>query len=162
MIKVLLLQGANMNWLGKREPEIYGTTTAAALDSQLQAYAKERGFELEIVYTNHEGEAIEHLYRATERGVDVIVMNPGGFSYSGLALRDCMKGISIPVVELHMTNHYARGIHSATASAACGVLMGFGVKTYFRAIDAALDVAAEGTGSERGSTRIKKPGRTRP
>jgi 3-dehydroquinate dehydratase-2 len=146
MIKMLLLQGANMNWLGKREPEFYGTTTAAELDSMLQAYAKERGFGLEIVYTNHEGEAIEHLYRATERDIDVIVMNPGGFSYSGYALRDCMKGISIPVVELHMTNHYARSVHSVTAAAARGVLMGFGVQTYFRAIDTALGVAAERTG----------------
>jgi 3-dehydroquinate dehydratase-2 len=149
MVKMLLLQGANMNWLGKREPEFYGTTTAAALDSMLQAYAKKREFGLEIVYTNHEGEAIEHFYGATERGIDVIVMNPGGFSYSGYALRDCMKGISIPVVELHMTNHYARSVHSVTASAARGVLMGFGVQTYFRAIDTALDVAAEDTGTEK-------------
>lgn len=162
MIRMLLVQGANMNWLGKREPEIYGSTTAASLDGQLQAYAKERGFDLEIVYTNHEGDAIEHLYRATECGVDVIVMNPGGFSYSGHALRDCMKGISIPVVELHMTNHYDRGIHSATASAARGVLMGFGVQTYFRAIDAALDVAAEQRGTQGNAVQLSTSQPTQP
>lgn len=138
--KLLILQGANMNWLGRREPELYGRTTAAELDRMLRAYAAERGFEIEIVYTNHEGEAIECLYGAAEGGVDAVVMNPGGFTYSGYALRDCVKGITVPVVELHMTNHYSRDIHSVCASAARGVLMGFGVNTYFRAIDAALDI----------------------
>lgn len=155
MVKVMVLQGANMNWLGKREPELYGTTTAAALDDQLRGYARKRGIDLEIVYTNREGEAIEHLYRAAETGVDAVVMNPGGFSYSGLALRDCVKGIKTPVIEVHMTNHYVRGIHSVTASAARGVLMGLGVETYFRGLDAALDVAGEGTAT---SDARRQPG----
>jgi 3-dehydroquinate dehydratase-2 len=144
MPKVLVLQGANMNWLGKRQPELYGTTTAAELDQMLERYAAEKSAGIEIFYTNHEGEAIERLYRAaTDGDIDVVVMNPGGFSYSGYALRDCVKGITIPVVELHLTNHYIRDIHSATASAARGVLMGLGIGTYFRAFDAALQIAEE-------------------
>lgn len=142
MPKLLVLQGANMNWLGRREPELYGRTTAAELDARLRDYAEKRGFAIEIVYTNHEGEAIDCLYRAVEDRVDAVVLNPGGFSYAGYALRDCIKGITIPVIELHLTNHYARNIHSITASASRGVLMGFGVNTYFRAVDAALDIVA--------------------
>jgi 3-dehydroquinate dehydratase II len=142
MPKLLVLQGANMNWLGQREPELYGRTTAAELDAKLREYAQKGGFSIDIVYTNHEGEAIECLYRAVADRVDAVVLNPGGFSYAGYALRDCIKGITVPVVELHMTNHYARDIHSVTASASRGVLMGFGVNTYFRAVDAALDIVA--------------------
>jgi 3-dehydroquinate dehydratase-2 len=144
MLKLLILQGANMNWLGRRQPELYGTTTAAELDARLRDYALTKGFEIEILYTNHEGEAIERLYAAATAGdIDAVVMNPGGFSYSGYALRDCVKSIAIPVVELHLTNHYARDIHSVSASAARGILMGLGINTYFRAVDAALDIAAE-------------------
>lgn len=141
MAKILVVQGANMNWLGKREPEIYGHTTAEELDKMLTDYALARGFALEIYYTNVEGEAIDRLYSACNDDTDVVVINPGGFTHAGYALRDCIKGIALPVVEVHMTNHYARDIHSVSASAARGVIMGFGIKTYFRGIDAALDIA---------------------
>jgi 3-dehydroquinate dehydratase-2 len=144
MPRLLILQGANLNWLGRREPELYGTTTSSELDARLRDYASARNFEIEIVYTNLEGEAIDRLYAAAMAGnIDVVVMNPGGFSYSGYALRDCVKSIKIPVVEVHLTNHYARDIHSVSASAARGILMGFGINTYFRAVDAALDIAVE-------------------
>jgi 3-dehydroquinate dehydratase II len=86
MSRILVLQGANMNWLGIREPEIYGTTTAAELDEQIQAYARKKGFEVEIFYTNLEGEAINKIYEAYERGFEAIVMNPGGFTSAGHAL----------------------------------------------------------------------------
>src|ERR1700694_4797377 len=99
MRKLLILQGANMNWLGRREPELYGTTTSSELDARLRDYASARNFEIEILYTNHEGEAIERLYAAATAGdINAVVMNPGGFSYSGYALRDCVKSIKIPVV----------------------------------------------------------------
>lgn len=140
MPKLLVLQGANMNWLGRREPEVYGRTTAAELDAMLRRYADERGFAIEIVYTNLEGEAIDTLYGAVANGVDAVIMNPGGFSYAGYALRDCVKGIPLPVIEVHLTNHYSRNIHSVSAAAARGVLLGLGLQTYFRAIDAALDI----------------------
>jgi 3-dehydroquinate dehydratase-2 len=142
--RILVLQGANMNWLGRREPETYGTTTAAELDARLAAYAAERGATLDIRYTNVEGEAIGILYEAEDGGVDVAVLNPGGFSYAGHALRDCILGIRLPVVELHVSNHFARGITSVTAAAARGVILGFGIDSYLVALDAALRIAAAG------------------
>jgi 3-dehydroquinate dehydratase II len=141
MTTILVLQGANMNWLGLREPEKYGTTTAAELDERIRRFAEERGFAVEIFQTNVEGEAINRLYRAHEQGVDAVVMNPGGFSYAGYALGDCVRGIKVPVVEVHMTNHYARGIESASAAAARMVLMGGGIEIYFVGLEAALRLA---------------------
>jgi 3-dehydroquinate dehydratase-2 len=144
MPRILLLQGANMNWLGIREPEIYGTTTAAELDQQILKYAQQKGFEVEIYYTNLEGEAINKLYEAYNQGFDAIVMNPGGFTFSGYALRDAIRGVRdrMVYVEVHIANHYARyrpGEHqNATAAAAVGVIMGFGLHGYFLGLDAAL------------------------
>jgi 3-dehydroquinate dehydratase II len=144
MPRILMLQGANMNWLGIREPETYGTTTAAELDQQIMKYAQQKGFEVEIYYTNIEGEAINKLYDAYNQGFDAIVMNPGGFTFSGYALRDAIRGVRdrMVYVEVHIANHYARyrpGEHqNATAAAAVGVIMGFGLHGYFLALDAAL------------------------
>lgn len=144
MARILLLQGANMNWLGRREPHLYGTTTAQELDAMMWAYAAEKSSKLEILYTNIEGEAIDRLYKhEADKDIDVGIMNPGGFTYSGYALRDCIKCIKMPIVEVHMTNHYERDIHSVIASASVGVIMGFGVRTYFRAFDMALEIAAD-------------------
>lgn len=144
MTKILLLQGANMEWLGFREPHLYGSTTAAELDAMMRDYASEHQVELEIAYSNQEGAAIDRLYaHARARDLDAIILNPGGFSYSGYALRDCIKAVGIPVVELHMTNHYQRNIHSVVASASVGVVMGFGIDTYFLALDAALRVVRQ-------------------
>lgn len=142
MPKILVLQGANMNWLGRREPDKYGKTTAAELDELLRAHARERGFDIEIAYRNVEGEAINLLYEAQTRGVDAVVMNPAGFSYAGYALRDCIQGLKTPVIEIHMTNHFARGIHSVTAAASSGLVMGLGLDGYFIALDAALRLVA--------------------
>ena len=144
MPRILMLQGANMNWLGIREPEIYGTTTAAELDQQILKYAQQKGFEVEIYYTNFEGEAINKLYEAYDQGFDAIVMNPGGFTFSGYALRDAIRGVRdrMVYVEVHIANHYARyrpGEHqNATAAAAVGVIMGFGLHGYFLGLDAVL------------------------
>lgn len=134
------MQGANLNWLGLREPEKYGTTTAEELDEMIRRHAEERGFDVEILYCNGEGQAIDALYAATGKGVDAVVMNPGGFSYAGYALRDCVLGIEIPVIDVHLTNHYERGIHCVTSAAAMGVIMGLGIGGYFLALDAALEL----------------------
>jgi 3-dehydroquinate dehydratase II len=139
-----MLQGANMNWLGIREPETYGTTTAAALDQQILKYAQQKGLEVEIYYTNIEGEAINKIYEAYNQGCDAIVMNPGGFTFAGYALRDAIRGVRdrMVYVEVHIANHFARyrpGEHqNATAAAAVGVIMGFGLHGYFLGLDAAL------------------------
>lgn len=141
MTKILVLQGANMNWLGRRQPEIYGTTTADELDAMLRAHAEANGYELAIAYHNHEGGAIDALYAAEDGGIDCVVMNPGGLCYTGYALRDCMRGIELPVIEVHLSNHFTRGISSITAEAARGVFMGLGTDTYIAALDAAVRLA---------------------
>ncbi len=145
MTRLLVLQGANMNWLGRRQPEIYGRTTAAELDAMLEAHAAEHGYEIEILYTNLEGEAIDALYAAETGDVDAVVMNPGGLCYTGFALRDCMKGIELPVIEIHLSNHYARGIDSVTAEAAQGVFMGLGTDIYIAGLEAALLLLRRGS-----------------
>src|SRR5487761_1896846 len=152
MTNILLLQGANMAYLGKREPEIYGTTTAAELDQMLQRHAQERGVRLEICYTHIEGEAIGRIYRAAEEGVDGLLMNPAGFVHAGYALRDCLRALRFPCVEVHMSNIDKRGIKSATAEAAHGVIAGFGLRSYTMGLDALIALIGEdkpGNGKKR-------------
>jgi 3-dehydroquinate dehydratase-2 len=143
MWRILLVQGANMVRLGKREPEIYGTTTATELDAMLQQHAKAKGYTLDIFYTESEGEAISRIYEAADSGVDGLVMNPAGFDYAGYALRDCVKGTGLPYVEIHMTNIERRGIPSVLASVANGVIFGFGVESYILGLDAMLHILSQ-------------------
>jgi 3-dehydroquinate dehydratase-2 len=142
-MKILLVQGANMSWLGKRQPEIYGTTTAAELDDMLRKQARAGGFELDIFYTHVEGEAIGRIYAAADAGIDAIVINPAGFLHAGYALRDCLKAMKAPVIEVHMSNIDKRGLHSVTAEAAHGMVAGFGLRSYFLALDAAVELVSE-------------------
>jgi 3-dehydroquinate dehydratase II len=135
-MKILLLQGANMSYLGRRQPEIYGTTTAAQLDEMLLACAHEKNFELEIFCSNIEGEAINRLYRAVDEGVDGVVMNPAGFGYAGYALKDCLAALPFPYIEVHMTNIEKRDIRPITRSVAKGVIFGFGIQSYFLGLNA--------------------------
>ena len=135
-MKILLLQGANMTYLGRRQPEIYGTTTAAELDAMLLAYAKENAFELEIFYSNIEGEAINRLYRAVDEGFDGLVMNPAGFGYAVYALKDCLAALPFPYIEVHMTTIEKRDIRPITREVAKGVILGFGIQSYFLGLNA--------------------------
>ena len=138
MWRILLIQGANMSHLGKREPEIYGKTTASELDAMLHQHARSKGYDLEIFYTNIEGDAINRIYQAVEDSVDGLVMNPAGFNYAGYALRDCIKGAALPYVEVHMTNVEARGIKCLFAEIANGVIFGLGVHSYVLGLEAML------------------------
>jgi 3-dehydroquinate dehydratase-2 len=138
MTKILLVQGSNMAYLGKREPEIYGTTTAAQLDEILLRHARARGFDLDICYTHIEGEAIGRIYRAADEGVDGLLMNPAGFIHAGYALRDCLRSMRFPYVEVHMSNIDKRGLKSVTAETARGVIAGFGLRSYLMGLDALL------------------------
>ena len=135
-MKILLVQGANMTYLGRRQPEIYGKTTAAELDAMLRTYAEQQGFSLEIFYSNIEGEAINRLYRAVDEGFDGLVMNPAGFGYAGYALKDCLTALPFPYIEVHMTNIEKREIRPITRGVAKGVIFGFGIQSYFLGLDA--------------------------
>ncbi len=142
-MRILVLQGANMAALGKRQPEIYGTTTAAELDALMQAHAARRGATLDIFYTHIEGEAIGRLYQAADEGIDGLLINPAGFLHAGYALRDCLRSFKPPIVEVHMSNIDKRGLHSVTAEAAHGIVAGFGIRSYLLGLDALADLIAE-------------------
>tara|TARA_Y100001934_G_scaffold182139_1_gene215472 strand:+ start:1163 stop:1609 length:447 start_codon:yes stop_codon:yes gene_type:complete len=140
MTKILLLQGANMVWLGKREPDLYGITTAEELDSLMRERADSLGIQLDIFYANIEGEAIARIYQGAKDGIDGLLMNPAGFTYAGFALRDCIKAVALPYVEVHMTNIERRGTGSVLAEVENGVVAGVGVSFYLRGLDGLLDV----------------------
>jgi 3-dehydroquinate dehydratase-2 len=139
-MKMLLVQGANLTFLGRREPAIYGTTTAAELDARLQRHAREHGYDLEIFYTNIEGEAINRIYRAVDEGVDGLVMNPAGFTYAGYALKDCIKGAALPYVEVHISNIAKRDIHCVLSEISEGFITGFGMHSYVLGLEAMLEI----------------------
>ncbi|MGA8004818.1 MAG: type II 3-dehydroquinate dehydratase [Burkholderiales bacterium] len=138
MPNILLIQGPNMSYLGKRQPELYGRTTAAELDAMLLAHAKANGYKLDIFYTHSEAAAIERLYRGVEEKIDGVVMNPAAFLFAGYALRDCLRALPFPYVEVHMTNVERRGIHSILAETAVGMVAGFGVRSYVLGLEAML------------------------
>ena len=140
MPKILLVQGANLTFLGRREPAIYGTTSAAELDQMLQRHAKDRGYELEIFYSNIEGETINRIYRAVDEGFDGLVMNPAGFTYAGFALKDCIKGAALPYVEVHISNIGKRNIHCVLSDGAEGMITGFGMHSYILGLEAMLEI----------------------
>lgn len=135
-MKLLLIQGANMEYLGRRQPELYGTSTAKELDALLRRHAKALGIGLEILYTNTEGEAVTAIYKADRAGVDGIVYNPAGFLHAGHALRDCLRSVTAPAIEVHITNIEKRGFGSVTSEAAVGMIAGFGIQSYVMALDA--------------------------
>ena len=140
MTKILLVQGANLTFLGRREPAIYGTTTAAELDTMLQGHAGKRGYVLDIFYSNIEGEAIDRIYRAVDEGFDGLVMNPAGFTYAGFALKDCVKGAGLPYVEVHISNIAKRGIHCVLSEVSEGLITGFGMHSYILGLEAMLEI----------------------
>ena len=143
MHKILLVQGANLTYLGKREPHIYGTTTPAELDARLQQHASDNGYELDIFYSNIEGEAINRIYEATKDGIDGLVMYPAGFSYAGFALKDCLKAVTLPYVEVHISNVETRGIRCVLSEVSIGMITGFGMHGYILGLDAMLNILAD-------------------
>jgi 3-dehydroquinate dehydratase-2 len=140
MRKILLVQGANLTYLGKREPEIYGSTTAEALNETLLQHSREKGYQLDIFYTNIEGEAINRIYEAADAGADGLVMNPAGFTYAGYALKDCIKGAGLPYVEIHISNIATRNIHCVLSDSSIGMMTGFGLHGYVLALEAMLHI----------------------
>ena len=135
-MKLLLIQGANMEYLGRRQPELYGTMTAKELDALLRRQARQLEVTLDILYTNTEGEAVSAIYKADRAKVDGILFNPAGFLHAGHALRDCLRSIRAPALEIHMTNIEKRGFGSVTSEAAIGMIAGFGADSYVLALEA--------------------------
>lgn len=144
-LHVLLLQGPNLAFLGRRQPELYGTTSAAELDAMCQEHAARNGYRLSIFYTNSEGAALDRIYQAFEEGLGGLVMNPGAWSHAGHSLRHCLQGVAVPYVEVHLRNQYKMGLTSNLADLASGVIQGLGLHSYLLGLDAMLRLCRAST-----------------
>jgi 3-dehydroquinate dehydratase-2 len=140
-MKILVLHGINLNMFGKREPAKYGTTTLAEIDAKLLALGNELGVELESYQTNHEGAMCERIHRAFGEAIDAVLINAGAWTHYSYALRDALAMLTVPIVELHMSNIHAREpfrTHSVIAAIVRGQICGFGVDSYLLALRAAV------------------------
>lgn len=137
---VLVIQGPNLNLLGSREPQVYGHTTLADIHQRLKEQAKTAAIELDTFQSNHEGELIDRIQKAKSDGVDFIIINPGGFTHTSVALRDALAGVAIPFIEVHVSNIHQREEfrkHSYLSDVAKGVICGLGPIGYELALQAA-------------------------
>jgi 3-dehydroquinate dehydratase-2 len=142
---ILVIHGPNLNLLGQREPDVYGKRTLKEIDVLIVAHGKQFGIEVRSMQSNHEGAIIDAIQGAAASGVAAIVLNPGAYAHTSMAIADAIRSVTTPVVEVHLTNLYARGgdrATSITAAAAKGIVSGFGYESYLLGIDAAIRVAA--------------------
>jgi len=140
-IRILVLHGPNLNLLGTREPKTYGREALPAINARLAATAAAHGAKLEAFQSNHEGALIDRVQAARTEGVDWIVINPGGFTHTSIALRDALAGVAIPFVEVHLSNVHAREPfrrHSYFSDIAAGSIVGLGSRGYDLALDYVL------------------------
>jgi 3-dehydroquinate dehydratase-2 len=150
-MKILVLSGPNLNLLGDREPEVYGTVTLAEIHERVRERAAELGVEVRCLQSNHEGELLDALHAA--RGdCAAVVLNPGALAHTSVALRDAIAALRIPVVEVHLTNVYARQAEPfrrrlVLAPVVRGVIMGFGPESYILGLEAAVRLVREQEGS---------------
>lgn len=141
MAKILVLHGPNLNLLGTREPEIYGRATLAEIDADLVARAAESGHALDTFQSNAEHELIERVHRTRTDGTDFILINPGGFTHTSVALRDALAAVAIPFIEVHLSNIHGREPfrrHSYFSDLAVGLVCGLGPIGYGLALAAAV------------------------
>ena len=138
--KILVLNGPNLNLLGKRQPEIYGRLTLEEINQQVRKLAKELSVEVEIRQSNHEGELVTWIQDAPKQ-FGAIVINPAAYTHTSLAMKDAITAAGIPTVEIHISNIYKREDfrhHSHIAGAAVGQIAGFGVQSYLLGLRAAV------------------------
>jgi 3-dehydroquinate dehydratase II len=140
MARLLLLNGPNLNLLGTREPAVYGTDTLASIEARALAVARESGHDLVAFQSNAEHELIERVHRARGEGVAFLIINPGAFTHTSIALRDAILAAGVPCIEVHLSNTHAREAfrrHSYFSDIAVGVICGFGAYGYEAAVRAA-------------------------
>jgi 3-dehydroquinate dehydratase-2 len=144
--RILVLHGPNLNMLGKREPEVYGSLTLEQLNTELTAQAANLGVAVECRQTNHEGVLVD-MIQAADGAYDCIIINPAAFTHYSIAVRDALAAISTPAIEVHLSNIYRREEfrhHSVTAPVTVGQIAGFGSQGYILALYAAVDIIVRG------------------
>lgn len=142
MATILVLHGPNLNLLGTREPEIYGSTTLADIDHSLTQQCLDRGHHLQSLQSNAEYELIDRIHDARKEGINYILINPAAFTHTSVAIRDALAAVDIPFIEVHLSNVHSREAfrqHSYFSDLAQGVICGFGAKSYELALSAALE-----------------------
>jgi 3-dehydroquinate dehydratase-2 len=145
-MKILFLNGPNLNLLGTREPAVYGHATLADVEAMIRKRAVILGVETDFRQSNSEGELIDWIHAARNQ-VSAIVINAGGLTHTSVALRDAIAGVAIPTIEIHLSNVHSREEfrHTSLLTAVCkGVISGFGVQSYLLGLDAAVSVTAIG------------------
>ncbi|MDT3719230.1 type II 3-dehydroquinate dehydratase [Pseudomonas oryzihabitans] len=148
MAHLLVLHGPNLNLLGTREPGVYGATTLAQINADLEARASAAGHRLQYLQSNAEHQLIDRIHAARDEGVDFILINPAAFTHTSVALRDALLAVSIPFIEVHLSNVHKREPfrhHSYFSDVAVGVICGLGASGYRLALEAACEqLAARG------------------
>ena len=141
MAQLLVLHGPNLNLLGTREPEVYGRATLAEIDDSLKTAAHAAGHALESLQSNAEHVLVDRVQAARDDGTAFLLLNPGGFTHTSVALRDALAAVALPFIEVHLSNPHAREPFRRTSyfsDLAVGVVAGFGADSYRYALDAAL------------------------
>ena len=140
MIRILVIHGPNLNLLGSREPSIYGTTTLAEVDAELEVRGRAAGAEVDCAQSNLEGELVDLIQNAAAR-YDALIINPAGYTHTSVVIRDAIEAVGLPVVETHLSNIHAREAfrHTSLTAAKCvGQISGFGPQSYYLGLDAAI------------------------
>jgi len=140
MGSVLVLNGPNLNLLGRREPATYGSITLADIETRLRAEARELGLSIDCFQSNHEGVLVDRVQGAADDGTALLIMNPAAFTHTSVALRDAVLGVSIPLIEVHLSNVHRREpfrAHSYFSDIALGTIVGLGAIGYSLALRAA-------------------------
>lgn len=141
-LPIYLLNGPNLNLLGTREPEVYGTTTLPQIEKMCADRAKGYGLSIVFRQSNREGEIVDHLQEARTSGCAVII-NPAGYGHTSIAILDAIQALTIPVIEVHLSNIHRREPyrnHSYVSKGATGIIMGLGAQSYLRAVDAVAEI----------------------
>lgn len=136
-MNLLVLHGPNLNLLGTREPEVYGSATLAQIDADLAQIAADAGIKMLSLQSNHEGVLIDRIHAARSDGTGFIVINPGGLTHTSVALRDALAGVALPFIEVHLSNVHRREPfrhHSYLSDIAAGVIIGLGADGYRLAV----------------------------
>lgn len=137
---IFVLNGPNLNMLGTREPEIYGSDTLDDIAGMLEDHARTLGVEIEMRQSNHEGHLVDWIQEAGLSGAKAVLLNAGAYTHSSIAIHDAIKSVSVPVIEVHLSNPHRREAfrhRSYVSQAAKGTVAGFGAQSYLLALDAA-------------------------